>query len=49
MLLGRYRLIGTLGEGGLGTVVGAFDTRLKRTAATDPGHYRILEEPWGVR
>ncbi len=30
LLLGRYRVEGSLGEGGLGTVVKAFDTRLKR-------------------
>ena len=33
VLLDRYRIDGLLGEGGLGTVVRAFDTRLKRTVA----------------
>lgn len=33
MLLDRYRVEGMLGEGGLGTVVKAFDTRLKRSVA----------------
>ena len=33
LLLDRYRVEGMLGEGGLGTVVKAFDTRLKRMRA----------------
>jgi WD40 repeat protein/serine/threonine protein kinase len=54
LLLGRYRVGGRLGAGGFGTVVRAFDTRLKREVAiksltpglstTDPAHYRALEE-----
>ena len=53
-LLNRYRVEGMLGEGGLGTVVKAFDTRLKRTVAIktlkrssyalDPDLFRALEE-----
>lgn len=53
-LLDRYRIEGFLGEGGLGTVVKAFDTRLKRAVAiktlkrtsyaTDPELFRALEE-----
>ncbi|MHB8647331.1 MAG: hypothetical protein ACYDAR_16220, partial [Thermomicrobiales bacterium] len=53
LLLNRYRVEGKLGEGGLGTVVKAFDTRLKslraiktlkRTITTDPDAFRALEE-----
>jgi serine/threonine protein kinase len=53
LLLNRYRVEGLLGEGGLGTVVKAFDTRLKnmraiktlkRTLTTDPELFRHLEE-----
>ncbi len=53
LLLNRYRVDGLLGEGGLGTVVKAFDTRLKsmraiktlkRTVTTDPDVFRGLEE-----
>lgn len=54
LLLGRYRVDGILGEGGLGTVVKAFDTRLKRMVAiktlkrgsyaSDPDQFRSLEE-----
>ncbi|MCA1670412.1 MAG: serine/threonine protein kinase, partial [Thermomicrobia bacterium] len=53
LLLNRYRVEGMLGEGGLGTVVKAFDTRLKamraiktlkRTLTTDPEAFRSLEE-----
>ena len=53
LLLNRYRVEGLLGEGGLGTVVKAFDTRLKRmraiktlkrTMATDPENFAHLEE-----
>ena len=53
-LLGRYRVEGMLSEGGLGTVVKAFDTRLKRMVAIktlkrtsyaeDPELFRALEE-----
>ncbi len=53
LLLNRYRVEGMLGEGGLGTVVKAYDTRLKslraiktlkRTVTTDPETSRALEE-----
>src|SRR5579883_2206937 len=54
LLLGRYRVEATLGEGSFGTVVRAFDTRLKRTvaiktlkrslAATDLDQFRAIEE-----
>src|SRR6476659_2981724 len=54
LLLDRYRVEGPLGEGGLGTVVKAFDTRLKRMVAVktlkrssyaaDPDLFRALEE-----
>ena len=54
LLLDRYRVDGLLGEGGLGTVVMAFDTRLKRRVAiktlkrslysADPAQFRKLEE-----
>jgi len=54
LLLDRYRVEGFLGEGGLGTVVKAFDTRLKRLVAiktlkrasyaADLDHFRALEE-----
>lgn len=54
LLLDRYRIDGMLGEGGLGTVVKAFDTRLKRfvaiktlkrgSYAADPDQFRSLEE-----
>lgn len=54
LLLDRYRVGGMLGEGGLGTVVMAFDTRLKRRVAiktlkrslysADPDQFRKLEE-----
>jgi len=54
MLLDRYRVEGMLGEGGLGTVVKAYDTRLKRLVAiktlrrtsyaSDPDQFRALEE-----
>src|SRR5947208_2060699 len=54
LLLDRYRIEGTLGEGGFGAVVKAFDTRLKRTVAIktlkrdsfagDRDHFRMLEE-----
>ena len=33
LLLDRYRVEGILGEGGLGSVVRAFDQRLQRTVA----------------
>jgi len=53
LLLNRYRVEGKLGEGGLGMVVKAFDTRLKsmraiktlkRTITTDAEFFRGLEE-----
>ena len=54
LLLDRYRVDRFLGEGGLGTVVMAFDTRLKRRVAikslrrslysADPEQFRRLEE-----
>src|SRR3954447_1876142 len=54
LLLDRYRVDGLLGEGGLGTVVMALDTRLKRRVAikslrrslytADPEQFRRLEE-----
>ncbi len=53
LLLNRYRIEGKLGEGGLGTVVKAYDTRLKsmraiktlkRTLTTDAEAFRGLEE-----
>ena len=54
LLLDRYRIDGHLGEGGLGIVVMAFDTRLKRRVAikslrralysADPEQFRRLEE-----
>ena len=53
LLLNRYRVEGMLGEGGLGTVVKAYDTRLKamraiktlkRTITADPETFRGLEE-----
>ncbi len=54
LLLDRYRVEGLLGEGGLGTVIKAFDTRLKRMVAiktlkrssytADPSLFRALEE-----
>src|SRR6476659_4438061 len=54
LLLDRYRRDGLLGEGGLGTVMMAFDTRLKRRVAikslrralytADPDQFRRLEE-----
>ncbi len=54
LLLDRYRVEGFLGEGGLGMVVKAFDTRLKRMVAiktlkrasyaADPDQFRALEE-----
>ncbi|HEY8291532.1 MAG TPA: hypothetical protein VIG44_03545, partial [Thermomicrobiales bacterium] len=54
LLLGRYRVEGMLGEGGLGMVVEAFDTRLKRMVAiktlkrisyaSEPDQFRALEE-----
>ena len=54
LLLDRYRIDGMLGEGGLGTVYKAYDTRLKRTVAIktlkrsvysdDTDMFRILEE-----
>jgi hypothetical protein len=53
LLLDRYRVEGKLGEGGIGTVVKAFDTRLKsmraiktlkRTMAADPETFGGLEE-----
>ncbi len=54
LLLRRYRVDGMLGEGGLGTVVKAFDTRLKRLvaiktlkrslAAADVELFRAIEE-----
>lgn len=54
LLLDRYRIDGMLGEGGLGTVYKAYDTRLKRTVAIktlkrsaysdDPDMFRVLEE-----
>ena len=53
LLLNRYRREELLGEGGLGTVFKAFDTRLKsmraiktlkRTITTDPEIFRSLEE-----
>src|SRR3954449_10027303 len=53
LLLDRYRVEGLLGEGGLGTVVRAFDTRLKsrraiktlkRSLTTNPDAFLRLEE-----
>lgn len=54
LLLNRYRIETLLGEGGLGTVYRAFDTRLKRLVAiktlkrsigaSDPEYMRSLEE-----
>jgi hypothetical protein len=54
MLLGRYRVDAMLGEGSFGTVVLAFDTRLKRTvaiktlkravAAADIEQFQAIEE-----
>ncbi len=54
MLLGRYQIEETLGSGGFGTVVKAFDSQLKRTVAIkslnpslstiDPTQYRSHEE-----
>lgn len=54
LLLGRYRVDGMLGEGGLGTVCKAWDTRLKRMVAiktmkrsivvSSPDLFRTLEE-----
>ncbi len=53
-ILDRYRVEGPLGEGGFGSVVKAFDTRLKRTVAIktlrrdtfagDLDRFRMLEE-----
>src|SRR4051794_32818682 len=53
LLLNRYRVEGKLGEGGLGTVVRAYDTRLKspraiktlkRSLTVDPDAFARLEE-----
>ena len=54
LLLNRYCLDGIIGEGSLGTVYRAYDTRLGRTiaiktlsrelAATQPGHFNVLKE-----
>jgi serine/threonine-protein kinase len=54
LLLGRYRVEGILGEGGLGSVVRAFDQRLKRTVAIkslkrslatiEPSQLRAIED-----
>jgi len=54
LLLDRYRVEGALGEGGLGTVIRAYDTRLKITRAiktlrrdiltNDPARSQSLEE-----
>ncbi|MCA1667313.1 MAG: serine/threonine protein kinase, partial [Thermomicrobia bacterium] len=54
ILLDRYRVEATLGEGSFGTVARAFDTRLKRTVAiktlkrslatADIGQFRAVEE-----
>jgi serine/threonine protein kinase len=54
LLLGRYRVEGILGEGGLGSVVRAFDQRLKRTVAIkslkrslatiEPAQLRAIED-----
>ena len=54
LLLGRYRVEGILGEGGLGSVVRAFDQRLRRTvaikslkrslAAIEPSQLRAIED-----
>ncbi|HEY8291641.1 MAG TPA: serine hydrolase, partial [Thermomicrobiales bacterium] len=54
LLLGRYRVEGILGEGGLGSVVRAFDQRLRRTVAIkslkrslatiEPSQLRAIED-----
>ncbi len=54
LLLGRYRVEGVLGEGGIGNVVRAFDQRLRRTvaikslkrslAAIEPAQLRAIED-----
>ncbi|MCA1725263.1 MAG: serine/threonine protein kinase [Thermomicrobia bacterium] len=57
LLLGRYRVEGVLGEGGIGNVVRAFDQRLRRTvaikslkrslAAIEPSQLRAIEDRFG--
>ena len=57
LLLGRYRVEGILGEGGIGSVVRAFDQRLRRTvaikslkrtlAAIEPSQLRAIEDRFG--
>lgn len=54
LVLGRYSIQGTLGEGGIGNVVQAFDTRLKRViaiktlkrslAGIEPARLRAIED-----
>ncbi|MHB8644712.1 MAG: serine/threonine-protein kinase, partial [Thermomicrobiales bacterium] len=54
LLLGRYRVEGVLGEGGIGSVVRAFDQRLRRTVAIkslkraikqiEPAQLRAIED-----
>src|SRR3954453_11431462 len=54
LLLGRYVVEGTLGEGGIGSVVRAFDQRLRRTvaikslkrslASIEPAQLRAIED-----
>jgi predicted ATPase/serine/threonine protein kinase/DNA-binding CsgD family transcriptional regulator/Tfp pilus assembly protein PilF len=54
LVLGRYQIQGTLGEGGIGSVVRAFDTRLRRVVAIktlkrslagiEPARLRAIED-----